>query len=171
MTIRDFDKTPPDQLLIFDENSFSTGTKQLLSESLHYDFEFFVENETIPTHKAILAARSDFFEQIFSSKDAEKICEIANVENVSKKAFKKFLLYLYTEELESPRAFVSDFLELARKFKIMDLKEKCEEILAKQLSDTTAGDIFQKVHRYGLNDDLKLNSFKLIKKWVEIAVN
>ena len=165
MTIRDFfNKAPPEQLVIFDENFFSTGTKKLLSEAHHHDFEFFVEDEKIPAHKAILAARSDFFEEIFSSKDEEKAREIATVENVSKKAFKKFLMYLYTDELTSLCSFVPDFLELSHKFKIMDLKEKCEEKLAKQLSDTTAGDIFQKVHRYGLNDDLKMSSFKLIKK-------
>lgn len=169
MTIRDdiyHDDQPDTQLkpFIFDEKIFSNGTKNLLCGALQCDFEFCVENDTIPAHKALLAARSEVIEDIFNSNDEEKIRDVANVKDVSKRAFKKFLLYLYTEELSSIGDFLFDLLELSHKFEVTDLKNKCEEQLSNQLDDATADVIFQKVHRFDLSDDLKLSSFKLIKK-------
>lgn len=166
MTIRDVEGNQLclNENLIFDEGIYIKGTKELLADGKFSDFAFIVEGQEVPAHRALLASRSEVFNQIFTAKDEEKEKEIAKITGASKNSLEKFLAYLYTDEFEHFNDNIPDFLYLANKFSIPDVKNKFEEMLASQLKDSNAIDTYQYVFRYDLNAELKLNAFKLIQK-------
>lgn len=128
------------------------------------DFEFTVENEKVIVHKPILLARCEVFERIYSNEDVKQVEEFANIPNVSKEAFKNFLTYLYTDALLYANKYADDYLQLSEKFGVAAIKDKIVESFTKSLDDNTAFDIFRKVHQYNLDEELKLESFKIIQK-------
>ena len=72
----------------------------LLDDPTSVDVTFVVNNERIPAHRTILAARSTYFRTMFSSgmKEAQEGNDII-VQDTSPAAFRAMLLYLYTDEL------------------------------------------------------------------------
>jgi hypothetical protein len=72
----------------------------LLDDPTRVDVTFVVNNERIPAHRTILAARSTYFRTMFSSgmKEAQEGNDII-VQDTSPEAFRAMLLYLYTDEL------------------------------------------------------------------------
>ena len=72
----------------------------LLDDPTSVDVTFVVNNERIPAHRTILAARSTYFRTMFSSgmKEAQDGNDII-VQDTSPAAFRAMLLYLYTDEL------------------------------------------------------------------------
>ena len=70
----------------------------LLDDPTSVDVTFVVNNERIPAHRTILAARSTYFRTMFSSgmKEAQEGNDII-VQDTSPAAFRAMLLYLYTE--------------------------------------------------------------------------
>ena len=72
----------------------------LLDDPTRVDVTFVVNNERIPAHRIILAARSTYFRTMFSSgmKEAQEGNDII-VQDTSPAAFRAMLLYLYTDEL------------------------------------------------------------------------
>lgn len=165
MTIRDVQGSLPTQndTFGFDESIHSNGLKNALADDKFSDFAFIVDGVKVPAHKALLASRSEVFNEIFDAKDEGKEKEISNIEGASKSSLENFLKYLYTDELEV-NDNIADYLYLANKFNVPGVKEKCEELLSQQLKDSTSIDTYKYVFRYNLSQELKVNSFKFIQK-------
>lgn len=137
----------------------------MLFSKQFFDFEFNINGEKLQAHRAILAARSKVFEDIFDSGDKEKEKEIATITDVPFEIFKQFILYVYAEKMpENAMQYVADFLYLSDKFSIADLRQKCEEILVEHINDSTSILAFKLAHRYKLDEDLMFDSFKFIQK-------
>ena len=164
MTIRDSMPTQTStDTFGFDEGIHSKGLKSTLADDKFSDFTFIVEGTKVSAHKALLASRSEVLSEIFDANDEEKEKEIANITDASKSSFENFLNFLYTDELEI-HDNIADYLYLANKFNVPGVKEKCEEVLAHQLKDSTSVDTYKYVFRYKLSQELKVNSFKFIQK-------
>lgn len=156
-----------DSALQFDEQIYSQGLVNLLKDAKFSDFEFVMgDNEKVAAHKAILAARSDVIDEVFSASDEIKQKEFTNIAEVSKDSFEKFLEILYgNSAMKIQRENLTDLLFLSHKFRLEDLKEKCEEAMQDELNPSTAIDFFKAATSLNLDEKLKLDSFKLIQKW------
>lgn len=164
MTIRSENAAPTDRLKPKIEYVRSNALKKFVSNEQFADFEFTIDDEKVPAHKAILAARSVVFDTIFSTDDKKQEEEIAIVAGVSKEAFKNYLAFIYTGSLIDVTKFIDDYLRLSEKFGINGSKVKISKALTEKLSEETAHDAFQKAHLYKLDPKLKIQAFKMIKK-------
>lgn len=166
MTLRDAGKSKTNKTKIeLNDNIALNECKKMLFSKQFFDFEFDINGEKLQAHKAILAARSEVFEEVFDSGDKEREKEIAKITEVPFDIFKQFILYVYAEKMpENAMHYVTDFLYLSTKFGVSDLRQKCEEILEEHINDSTSILAFKLAHRYKLDEDLMFDSYKFIQK-------
>ena len=88
------------------------------------DFQIKIGKEVFKVHKALLASKSPFIEQLFKT-DQHCSMELTDCEPNS---FKIFLNYLYSSQIED-KDISSGLLYIANKFKMKLLVEFCEEKL------------------------------------------
>lgn len=129
-----------------------------------FEFEFYIDDEKFPVHKAILAARSDLFNKIFTTNDKAQEEKNSIITGVSKTVFKSFLSYIYSDMLIDVVKNADDYLSLAEKFEVPEVKNIVTKALIYNLNESTALNAFESAHRYGLDESLKFKAFGFIKK-------
>ena len=164
MILRDGQSILKDPVNIkLDEKVYSKEMQKVLTSKDFCDFEFIFGEKKIQAHKAILSARSKVFSDMFGN-DEEELKDL-EVTDVTFEIFEMFIIYLYTEHLpDDCFAQISALLQLAEKYCVADLKEKCGKILEANLNVSTALEIYKLAHRFNLNSILIVNSFKLVQE-------
>ena len=120
--------------------SFSDQFRTLLESPVHSDISFIVgeEKHEIPAHKAVLAARSDYFNAMFKPggmRESKK--EVIEITNHSSATFLRLLEFVYTntvrdlDKIES--ANLISLLMLSNEYLLEDLRVLCEQTAARCL--------------------------------------
>jgi hypothetical protein len=125
----------------------------LLDDPTSADVTFVVNNERIPAHRIILAARSTYFRTMFSSgmKEAQKGNDII-VQDTSPAAFRALLLYLYTDKLAfgDTVTLLVDVLRKAKELELTRVYNHCEQRCQRGLSAQNAVLLFMQANEYAL---------------------
>jgi speckle-type POZ protein len=125
----------------------------LLDDPTSADVTFVVNNERIPAHRIILAARSTYFRTMFSSgmKEAQKGNDII-VQDTSPAAFRALLRYLYTDELafDDTVKLLVDVLRKAKELELTRVVNHCEQRCERGLSAQNAVLLFMQADEYAL---------------------
>jgi hypothetical protein len=110
---------------------------------LHSDITFMVENQTITAHKAILTARSQYFQSLLTGGLAESQANIVTLPDVSYEPFKIVLNYLYTQtfDLDHVGECITDVFMLACKYSLAALRTKIEAIISYNISVENAASL------------------------------
>jgi len=108
---------------------------QLFIEKTHADITFKVEDEEFPANKCILSLRSPYFKNMFSSKMMESQSSAIPVPNVRAKVFKVILEYIYLSDIKLDNDIGEDLFKLAHEYLLEELKDECEEFLAKNIDE------------------------------------
>ena len=89
-------------------------------------------NQEVPCHRFILAARSPIFKRLFASKNVtdEPIRESTDS---STEALKAMVKYLYTDTLEDGN-INEDLMNLADKYELSQMKELCLPFFVKKVN-------------------------------------
>jgi len=85
--------------------------------------------------KKKLMASSSVLERMLKSGSKDAQAGIIRMENTSPKAVQSLIKFLHVHTLESPNEFISELYELADEYEIVDLKEKCSQILLGELHE------------------------------------
>ncbi|GFY37239.1 hypothetical protein TNIN_496211 [Trichonephila inaurata madagascariensis] len=104
------------------------------------DIELCSGNEYFPAHTVVLCARSQFFRTIIANE--MKIGKTIDVSDLDHDTINRMLLYMYTgilKDLNWESAF--RLYQASQKYKILDLRYKCGEILRDQICPTNACEI------------------------------
>ena len=126
----------------------------LLKVGAHSDVNISCGGQSLPCHKAILAARSTVFEAMLAqgsgtgNNDAGPASnfeeggsgEIA-VEDVNPKALEKFLHFLYTGDIDEKELTDYEIFYAADKYNIKDLLKKCEDAIANGIKVQNAAEV------------------------------
>jgi hypothetical protein len=127
---------------------FPSEFKWLLAERAHADVEFMVGSvqRRVRAHKAILAARSEYFQVMFQS---GMMIESSNgCVNISTefKVFQQLLEFIYTNTVEDISRCTADevvqLLIAADEYLLADLKRLCEEMLTRHLDHDNIAPLF-----------------------------
>ena len=125
----------------------------LLDDPTRVDVTFLVNNERIPAHRIILAARSTYFRTMFSSgmKEAQEGNDII-VQDTSPAAFRALLLYLYTDELafDDSVELLVDVLCKAKELELTRVANHCEQRCERGLSAQNAVLLLMQADEHGL---------------------
>lgn len=106
--------------------------RALYNDNSSKDVEFKIGRESVRAHKLIVSARSKVLKTMLGSEMKEKNGVVV-IDDTNVEAFKAFLLYLYTEEIENIEKFAEDLLVLADKYDLQCLKDKCEDCLCNKI--------------------------------------
>ena len=123
----------------------------LLDDPTSADVTFVVNNERIPAHRIILAARSTYFRSMFSSgmREAQSGNDIV-IQDTSPAAFRALLLYLYADELAFDDTLVVDVLRKAKELELTRVYNHCEQRCQRGLSAHNAVLWFMQADEYAL---------------------
>lgn len=125
----------------------------------------FSNGKTIGAHKLILSAGSPVFASMFQSKsELESQARKVTIEDIGRKVFRQFLIYLYTgkaPKLER-ESITQPLYEAAEKYKVVSLQRECvQALLQKRLKIENATDLLIWSHSKALT---KL--FEIVMKFV-----
>lgn len=103
----------------------------LLNDSEFSDVTFVIGESRIRGHKCILATRSAFFRNMFTSGMRETEDSVISVQDISLTTFQKLLEFIYSDQITD---FVNteqaiDVLVAANKYGLDRLKRLCEKYL------------------------------------------
>ena len=108
-----------------------------LLDDKYADFVFKVGNVNIPSHRAILAARSPVFAAMFQHDMQENKTNETEIKDVTPAAFRALLQFIYTGHCQVG-VLAEQLLIAANKYDIQELKEICAKELRMQLTVDSA---------------------------------
>nr|XP_006628173.2 PREDICTED: kelch repeat and BTB domain-containing protein 3 [Lepisosteus oculatus]XP_015196704.1 PREDICTED: kelch repeat and BTB domain-containing protein 3 [Lepisosteus oculatus] len=98
-----------------------------------FDFQILVKGETIPCHRCVLAACSDFFRAMFEVNMRERDDGSVTMSNLSPKAIKAFLDFAYTGQTMITEENVDMLFQLSSFLQISILSKACSDYLIKTI--------------------------------------
>ena len=133
------------------EMTFLRDMRTLFSQGMFADVTFLVEGLRIPSHRAILSARSEHFSSMFQSGMRESVESEIEIPNVRYRIFCALLEFLYTNQVQSISG--EDAVELyvlADLYQIDDLKTLSKDVIIRSLTMQSAPSLFVSTHNFGI---------------------
>lgn len=94
--------------------------------------------DTVTADKDTVAARSDVFKEMLAAESSGSGINTIEINDVPSNTFKAFLQYLHNDRIDSIDAVAQDFLILAHKYNVPDLRDKCERHIAGKVDKSNA---------------------------------
>ncbi|XP_043287880.1 BTB and MATH domain-containing protein 40-like [Venturia canescens] len=116
------------------QKSVVANLQAIFEKNTYSDITFVFEDEELHAHKSILAVQSKVFEAMFSNEMSEKDTGRVEVLDIRAEVFEAFLKYLYTRKIDLKKN-VTEFLVVADKYEVCELKDLCEKYMLKNLSE------------------------------------
>uniref|UniRef100_A0A915PR54 BTB domain-containing protein n=1 Tax=Setaria digitata TaxID=48799 RepID=A0A915PR54_9BILA len=118
-----------------DPNFMGRDFGQLLESGDFSDFSLNVGRRSFKCHKAILSARSPFFQAMFRDQtNQESLRGEVNLEDITPETMACILEYIYKDNCSESSKRTLEILAAADRFCLDRLKSLCQEALAKDLS-------------------------------------
>ncbi|KAH8869238.1 BTB/POZ domain-containing protein 9 [Schistosoma japonicum] len=125
---------------------------QLYRNEAFSDVTLVVQNTHFPAHRAILAARSDYFRALFYGGMAESSSSVVHLNDINVVAFKCILHYIYTGQMKLTRAKLTlAILCLAHQYNFRSLENVISTYLTRSLSVKNVWSIYDLAIMYNLD--------------------
>jgi len=109
--------------------------KRMFENEQGADFVINVDGKQIKACKAILMNQSDYFTALIEANMSETARNEMNIDDFDHDVIKALIGYIYSESLEiSSVDFAIELLAAADKYGVLELKDKCEEYVALNLT-------------------------------------
>jgi len=142
--------------------SFQRSDQKFFKEKPFADLVFRVQGEEIKAHKAFLAARCSYFNNMFQSGMIEGNSNVIEVAEIKPKTFEAFLEFVYCGEVTSEDEEIwLDLLELSDKYCMKSLEELCSSSLKGKMSKENVVKAANLAEKLGM-EDLKQEALNFI---------
>ena len=140
-------------------NSFSEQFRTLLENPVHSDITFVIGDgkDEVQAHRAVLAARSDFFNAMFKPGGmSESKKEVIEIQGHSLSTFQRLIEFIYTntvrdiEKVESSELIA--LLMLANEYLVEDLRVMCERTAGNCLDMSNIGTLIMLSAKHNAED-------------------
>lgn len=108
------------------------------------DITIFAKGKDFKVHKAVLAAQSSVFENMFTNENIQGEQISQKIKNFGVETFGEFLDFFYSGQVQEN--FAIELFELANEFDVPTLKNVCEEIIFEILDESNALEIYNLGH-------------------------
>ncbi|XP_066442392.1 kelch repeat and BTB domain-containing protein 3 [Eleutherodactylus coqui] len=106
-----------------------TVLQNFREQNMFFDFSIIVRDESIPCHRCVLAANSDFFRAMFEVNMKERDGGNVTISNLSLEAVKAFLDYAYTGKAEITEGNVDMLFQTSSFLQVPLLAKACSVFL------------------------------------------
>nr|XP_002733689.1 PREDICTED: kelch-like protein diablo-like [Saccoglossus kowalevskii] len=130
-------------------NSFLTELGKLRQTESLTDVAIETDNHTIPCHRCVLAACSDFFLAMFSSELSESKAETVRLREIDSDIVKSLVEFAYTGHLELNGESVEGLLIVANQLQWREVEDVCVEFLEERLATFNCLGIFHLAESLG----------------------
>ncbi|UYV82973.1 DNAH8 [Cordylochernes scorpioides] len=122
------------------ESRLSDDLSQLLESHRFSDVVLYAGDKKFHAHKAILAARSQVFDAMFSHKMKESLKNKVHIEDVDPDVLWGMLQFIYSGKISQMAQIAGGLLVAADKYGLERLKELCEETMVANLTVENAAE-------------------------------
>jgi hypothetical protein len=157
--------------IVVPPSSFSSDFATILlggPESLT-DITFIVEGKEVRLHKAVLAARCEYFRKMFNSGMLESTATHITLYELRHDVFLALSDYLYTDQLQDP-TFALDLLVEAEKMNIPRLSALCQSVLEEGIDAETVTNILDAADTYMAHALRKVCVAYILENWEQVSV-
>ncbi|XP_043513899.1 RCC1 and BTB domain-containing protein 1-like isoform X2 [Frieseomelitta varia] len=116
------------------ESNLADNLRDAFDDPTTSDLTIQVHGKSIHVHKVILKIRSNYFKMMFQEHWIENSQSTIEHEQFSYDAYKAFLKYLYTDEIDSSTEIILELLELANAYSENQLIRHCVRIICKKIT-------------------------------------
>jgi len=125
-----------------DMEELSRDFERLLQQEASSDVICEVDGEEVPAHKIILSTRLSYFQKLFNAGMSETTTNRVIIKDVDATSFKAVLKFLYSGRLpEDLKTSAKNYLHVAEKYDIRELKEACADALAEIVDKDNAVEV------------------------------
>ncbi|XP_043479829.1 speckle-type POZ protein-like [Leptopilina heterotoma] len=142
-------------------NGIVKKIENLLDNEDFKDVTFNVEDEKFTAHKNILAIRSSVFAAMFMNKMSEKQTSVVEIDDIKPVIFQQMLNYIYTDKVENLDDAAFEFLYVAEKYQLENLRIMCINSLNYKISLTTVLKTLEIAELYSI-EQLRYECLKFI---------
>ncbi len=146
------------------------GLAALQEEGTLCDVELKAEQQTIPAHKAVLAAATPYFAAMFTGKFKERKSRVITVKDVTFTGLKNVVDCIYTTEIKINAENIGDILPAAHLLQMTDIVEECKDWMSRKITKNNCFKFLQLAEKYGIETvevaitDFVLNNFVAVSK-------
>ncbi|KRY70394.1 Protein maternal effect lethal 26 [Trichinella pseudospiralis] len=120
---------------------FINDSEAMLKSHTFSDFEIEVGGRIIPAHRCILAARSTVFAAMLTHQTHETQMGRLVIPDFDFEVISELVRFIYTGRCRRLKELSHDLLVVADKYRVLDLKIRCERVLANSLTVENACDL------------------------------
>ena len=151
-----FDNIKPDQKF---QLELLNNYESFLNNKKLCDVTIVISGEKLHAHKAILAAQSPVFMNMFVNDTIENREGILQITDIDFKVFQELLRFIYSGKIESMDTIVNDLLIAADKYSIGGLLLKCEQYLQSILNEHNVINILELADNHNA-ENLRISAIK-----------
>ncbi|XP_008545845.2 speckle-type POZ protein [Microplitis demolitor] len=129
--------------------------KKIFDSKIGNDVILKVKDQVFEAHKIVLMARSPVFLTMFSSEMIENKEYKVNIPDIDPDIFKYLLEFIYTDDVSNLDAVAEDLLEVADRYMLDSLKDRCAESLCHSLTVDNAVKLLILADRYCVEEMLE----------------
>ncbi|XP_071990321.1 kelch repeat and BTB domain-containing protein 3 [Engystomops pustulosus] len=126
-----------------------TVLQNFREQNIFFDFNIIVKEESIPCHRCVLAASSDFFRAMFEVNMRERDGGNVTISNLSPNAVKAFLDYAYTGKAEITEENVDRLFQMSSFLQVPLLAKACSDFLIKTIDISNCLQLLSLSDSYG----------------------
>lgn len=120
------------------ESRMLESQRSMFEEDCYKDIQFLIDGESVKAHRIIITARCSVMKAMLTHDTKENQDGIVEITDSEMPAFKTFLKYLYTDEIENIEVYAEKLIALADKYDMQCLKNKCQHFLCQTVDKKTA---------------------------------
>ncbi|KRX73374.1 Protein maternal effect lethal 26 [Trichinella sp. T6] len=120
---------------------FINDSEAMLKSHTFSDFEIEVGGRIIPAHRCMLAARSTVFAAMLTHQTHETQMGRLVIPDFDFEVISELVRFIYTGRCRRLKELSHDLLVVADKYRVLDLKIRCERVLANSLTVENACDL------------------------------
>ncbi|KAK8398875.1 hypothetical protein O3P69_004161 [Scylla paramamosain] len=108
-------------------DAYEEFLRRLFESGEHSDITFVVQGESVPLHRCLLSARSEYFRDMFSTRWQERTTVTINRGQVLPDAFRAVMKYIYTGRFECPVELAECCIRIGTNCKLPNFKTIIQE--------------------------------------------
>ncbi len=127
------------------------GLATLQAEGTLCDIELKAEQQTIPAHKAVLAAATPYFAAMFTGKFKETKSRVVTVKDVTFAGLKSVVECIYNTKSKINSKNIEDILPAAHLLQLTDIVEECTKWMSEKITKNNCFRLLKLAEKYNID--------------------